>query len=182
MSLQHNRDEIREIAKQHGETNSDCSVVAISDALGVSYSEAHAAMKIAGRERGEGASLNQIVSAVDLFGFTVREAPLPGKTSRTVVPAMKKTQGRYFVLYSRHISGWCDGQSNDWSVTPVAAKPSSKVLAKWASEGYHRGLSESQCTTYVMNKWKVYQATNKHKLQMHRVKKVFHIREKSVLA
>ena len=182
MSLQHNRDEIRDISRQHGESNSDCSVVAISDALSVHYTVAHATMHEAGRKTGKGASLAQIEQAVDALGFTMRECALPGKTSRTVVPAMQKSKGRYLVLYKRHISGWCDGQSNDWTLKPVAPKPSDKLIEKWAHEGYSKGLTKDQCTNYVMNKWKVYRLTNKPKLQMHRVARVYIIEKKKELA
>ena len=117
---------IRLGSTEHNEHN-DCTVVATAATCGVSYDEAHAALKKHGRKRHTGAGPHIYVKAIEQelgkktrwfeWGEICQLARNNGArylTSNSVVKALPP-KGKYLVRSHRHIAAVVDGQMIDWT-------------------------------------------------------------------
>jgi hypothetical protein len=120
-----------EMSRKMKETN-DCSVVAIAVLCGVTYQEAHAAMKAQGRKDRQGAYDFQIIRAARSFGKSIQRVEVqsiidqfPGnhktlKSMTTYHPirfrkVFESMVGSYMVFTSCHVCSLVDGKIIDWS-------------------------------------------------------------------
>lgn len=117
-------------SRAQGEDN-DCTVKAISVVTGVSYEEAHAALKAAGRKDGRGTHRINQVHALASLGYKMVRIPTrsiieayPG-VHRNLQSVTTHHPERFSdawadmppcLLYSnRHVSAFRDGELHDWA-------------------------------------------------------------------
>ena len=100
-----------------GETN-DCSVKALSVALGVSYDVAHSALRARGRKERRGVQMRAIHGAAADLGYKLVPVTLPWvkrcKTAITLA-ANLPSRGRFLVDMPRHVAGCAAGKVLDWT-------------------------------------------------------------------
>ncbi len=94
------------------ETN-DCAVIAVAVACKVSYKEAHAACRRAGRKARRGMFLHQIKTAINILGHDFESVEeWKGKTTKTItVPR----EDNYLAVTSNHAIGIHFGLVKDYS-------------------------------------------------------------------
>lgn len=113
--------------------NKDCSVKAVALAAGVTYAEAHAAMKAQGRKDRKGAYNDQINKAVESFGKKLVRINLrskidqyPGvhKNLRNVTtfhparfPKAWEDNKTYIAYISGHVLTIINGKTVDWTAS-----------------------------------------------------------------
>lgn len=115
-------------ADRMGETN-DCAVRAIAVSCGVSYKEAHEALRTQGRKKRGGASNFQWIAAIRELGFHVNEVtghfqaeefdatgrkPLVFKTALKA-PEHLDPDRRFILQSSGHVAAWNGEEIVDWS-------------------------------------------------------------------
>ena len=94
------------------ETN-DCAVIAVAVACKVSYKEAHAACRRAGRRPRKGMFLHEIKRAVNILGFDFEAVyKWKGKTTKTITVPRKDN---YLAVTSNHAIGIHFGLVKDYS-------------------------------------------------------------------
>ena len=97
--------------KQHNE-QADCCVCSISHACGVSYEEAHAACKKAGRKHRQGMYDDQIIKAVRILGFKLTKVKCKSKTFRTLYKNIRSNLP-FLVFFNGHLSSIVNMQTWD---------------------------------------------------------------------
>ena len=106
------------IRSQFNEHN-DCTVVAVTLTAEVSYEEAHAALKTAGRRNRCGAYAHQQEKALLALGAKIEKIPTPrkpngrGYPTKTIGKALGR--GNFYVFVSRHAVAVINGEVQDWS-------------------------------------------------------------------
>lgn len=112
--------------------NRDCTVVAVAVVCGVSYEEAHKAMKEAGRKEGHGATITQTQRAVRSLGFETASAshysfisryPAAHRILKSVTSHHPErfnkvwADGNKYLMFTRsHVLAVENGRVHDWSV------------------------------------------------------------------
>ena len=117
--------------------NNDCAVKAVAVVTGISYAEAHAALKAEGRKDRDGTYNRDTKAAIKKLGFDCENVPytpfvellhskgwtVKNLTTKTLSRYMKdfikagliEADGTYLVSTNRHILGVDSGQVIDWS-------------------------------------------------------------------
>ena len=121
--------ELRTSAKSFNEKN-DCSVIAIAAATGCTYSDAHDAMRTAGRKPRKGAKNHQILAALESLGFTYSEHSIeslqthyPKKNKpKTITPSQVRqyphiwqNDKTYLFFTNYHVLTVKNGDVIDWT-------------------------------------------------------------------
>ena len=123
--------ELQEKSKEMGELN-DCGVKAVAVVTGMTYEEAHAALKHLGRINGVGSQRGWITDVIESRGFTVKRIPnehfisqYPGekkndlKNITTHHPARFPepfAMGVYLMFTKSHVAACVSGVVHDWSI------------------------------------------------------------------
>ena len=122
--------ELHAKSKEMGELN-DCGVKAVAVVTGMTYEEAHAALKHLGRINGVGSNRSWITNVIESRGFTVKRIPnshfisqYPGVHSglqsvTTHHPARFPkpfAMGVYLMFTTTHVAACIDGKVHDWSI------------------------------------------------------------------
>lgn len=100
-----------------GERN-DCTVIATSIVTGVSYAEAHAALKHQGRRNGHGTHPVQYQLAIGLLsGDICKEFPTEARTVRKLAIELAKypRTSRFLVVVRGHVLAFAEGRVQDWT-------------------------------------------------------------------
>ncbi len=109
---------ISEESKPFNETN-DCTVIATSVVTGWSYSEAHAALKAAGRKNRKGFSQYRYHDVIRQSGFTIDRitGQFQSKTVRTIERELAANWGgaKIMVNVQGHVLAWNGKEIVDWS-------------------------------------------------------------------
>lgn len=120
-------DQLDEVSTKIKEDN-DCTVMTLACVTGASYENAHAALEAAGRQRGEGAALEVLFTALKALGHTTRRhwskhtlrlevgadarvtsaSPAVGDGDWSVMPTM-------ILNMTRHVAAFRAGEVHDWS-------------------------------------------------------------------
>lgn len=122
---------VRMDSSSYGEHN-DCTVVAVALLAGVTYAEAHKAMRDEGRKNGKGAYCYQYIKALESFGKKVTAIPQnsiistfpsPHCNLRSLTthhprrfPKVWPKQKKYLVQTKRHALAIINGETMDWSI------------------------------------------------------------------
>ncbi len=109
--------ELNDKSMEHNEHN-DCGVKAVAVATGVSYEEAHAAMKNAGRKnRRTSWVYDHVKPALHELGFEMVKEKFPGKTLVTLERNLKRyARGRkFFITVRGHFVAFDGEQIVDWA-------------------------------------------------------------------
>lgn len=110
-------DDLQEQSKAMNE-KSDCTVKACVVLCGVSYADAHAAMKKLGRRnRSRSPNWESHQTAIKGFGFELIEEKFPGKTVVTLERDLKRYGGgrKYLIEVRGHVLAFDGKQIVDWS-------------------------------------------------------------------
>ena len=100
--------------KEHNE-QADCCVCSISHACGVSYEEAHAACKKAGRKNRKGMYDSEIAKAVSILGFKLIKVKCESKTMRTLHRNIKSNKS-FLVFVNEHLSSIVNKETWDENI------------------------------------------------------------------
>lgn len=96
----------------------DCGVMSLALVLGISYQEAHEALKAEGRKNGKATFPSQIVKAANNLGFKMEVLPSDHRyyTCRTLRSLQKKILSGNFLVYTTgHFSAVIDCEVEDWA-------------------------------------------------------------------
>lgn len=96
----------------------DCAVMSLALATGISYQEAHEALKIEGRKNCQGTYAFQIEKAAQRFGFKLVMLPKEHRyyKAKTIRSLQKKIlAGSFIVASTRHFSAIVDCEVEDWA-------------------------------------------------------------------
>lgn len=124
-----------ELESMEADEWNDCTVKAFAMACNVTYSEAHSALKAAGRERRMGTRHGDELKAIKALGFKLigvdlneikSSYPKPHRTAlrnvtthhpRRFPESFKQFKGKRALIFSRgHVSAMVDGVVEDWAI------------------------------------------------------------------
>jgi hypothetical protein len=95
----------------------DCSVNAVSAAMGVPYQTALAALARAGRKRGCGCHYNVALKAIRQLGGKVQEVPLVKHQSMKTLASEVPSGHAYVAFMRNHLAPIVDGHVDDWAAS-----------------------------------------------------------------
>ena len=110
-------DDLQKKSDEYNERN-DCTVKACVILCGVTYEEAHAAMKAEGRRnRCRSPNWHAHIDAIKKLGFELIEEKFPGKTMVTLERDLKRYGGgrKYLIDVRGHVAAFDGKQIVDWT-------------------------------------------------------------------
>ena len=96
----------------------DCGVISVQQACGVSYDDAHAALRRYGRKDKTGTWTHQLIKAIEHLGFEATRLQKHWMTKYRTMCVLNRNlppSGRFIVKTSDHFAAIVDGKCDDWS-------------------------------------------------------------------